>query len=98
MAKPPHTRAALRALYPVCQVAELAAGYRDTTIEQHISALVRPFTHHEGHDEPPAWDKGHPHPRLPRGLLLGKRNKKVAVFMICSLLRGTMEGAMHDGL
>jgi class 3 adenylate cyclase len=29
---------------------------------------------------------------------LGKRNKKVAVFMICSLLRGTMEGAMHHGL
>src|SRR5207245_2185431 len=31
MAKPPHTRAAMRALYPVCQVAELAAGYRYTT-------------------------------------------------------------------
>jgi hypothetical protein len=27
-----------------------------------------------------------------------KRNKKVAVCMICSLLRGTMEGAMHHGL
>src|SRR5215469_5085451 len=31
MAQPPHTRAAMRALYPVCQVAELTAGYRDTT-------------------------------------------------------------------
>src|SRR5437879_4854073 len=31
MAKPPHTRAEMRAFYPVCQVAELAAGYRDTT-------------------------------------------------------------------
>ena len=31
MAKPPHTRAAMRALYPVCQVAELAAGYGYTT-------------------------------------------------------------------
>src|SRR2546430_5225895 len=29
---PPHTRAAMRALYPVCQVAELTAGYRDTTL------------------------------------------------------------------
>ena len=31
MAKLPHTRAAMRALYPVWQVAELAAGYRYTT-------------------------------------------------------------------
>src|SRR5712691_1143744 len=31
MAKPPHTRGERRAFYPVCQVAELAAGYRDTT-------------------------------------------------------------------
>src|ERR1043166_9557439 len=31
MAQPPHTCAAMRALYPVCQVAELTAGYRDTT-------------------------------------------------------------------
>jgi hypothetical protein len=30
--KTPHTRAAMRAFYPVCQVAELAAGYRDTTM------------------------------------------------------------------
>src|SRR5438132_9682332 len=35
MAKPPHTRAAMRALYPVCQVAELTAGYRDTTAAWH---------------------------------------------------------------
>jgi hypothetical protein len=28
----------------------------------------------------------------------GKRNKKVAVFVLCSLIRGTMEGAMHHGL
>src|SRR5215469_15911403 len=27
MTKPPHTRAAMRAFYPICQVAELAAGY-----------------------------------------------------------------------
>ena len=27
-----------------------------------------------------------------------KRNKKVAVFVLCSLIRGTMEGAMHHGL
>src|SRR5262252_4298441 len=33
MAKPPHTRAAMRAFYPVCQVAELAAGYGYTTSE-----------------------------------------------------------------
>src|SRR5215831_7433736 len=32
MAKPPHTHAAMRVLYPVCQVAELAAGYRNTTV------------------------------------------------------------------
>src|SRR5215470_81438 len=32
MAKPPHTRAAMRAFYPVCQVAELAAGYGYTTL------------------------------------------------------------------
>jgi hypothetical protein len=31
MAKPPHIRAEMRAFYPVCQVAELAAGYRYTT-------------------------------------------------------------------
>src|SRR5215468_5359008 len=31
MANPPHTRAAMRAFYPVCQVAELAAGYGYTT-------------------------------------------------------------------
>src|SRR6184192_3897543 len=31
MAKPPHTGRAMRALYPVCQVAELPAGWRDTT-------------------------------------------------------------------
>src|SRR5262245_66428253 len=31
MAQPPHTRAEMRALYPVCQDAELTAGYRDTT-------------------------------------------------------------------
>src|SRR5712691_787051 len=29
--KPPHTRAEMRVFYPVCQVAELAAGYRYTT-------------------------------------------------------------------
>src|SRR5947209_5478051 len=33
MAKPPHTRGEMRAFYPVCQVAELAAGYRDTSDE-----------------------------------------------------------------
>jgi hypothetical protein len=32
MAQPPHTRAEMRAFYPVCQVTELAAGYRYTTI------------------------------------------------------------------
>src|SRR6266571_3927708 len=32
MAKPPHTRAEMRVLYPVCQVAELTAGYRYTTV------------------------------------------------------------------
>ena len=31
MAKSPHTRAEMRAFYPVCQVAELAARYRYTT-------------------------------------------------------------------
>jgi len=31
MAKLPHTRGEMRAFYPVCQVAELAASYRDTT-------------------------------------------------------------------
>src|SRR5215813_1294994 len=31
MAKPPHIRGEMRAFYPVCQVAEIAAGYRDTT-------------------------------------------------------------------
>src|SRR5438876_4928915 len=33
MAQPPHTRAAMRALYLVCQVVKLAAGYRDTTLD-----------------------------------------------------------------
>ena len=31
-------------------------------------------------------------------LQMWKRNKKVAVFVLCSLIRGTMEGAMHHGL
>jgi hypothetical protein len=31
MAKPPHTGGKMRVFYPVCQVAELAAGYRYTT-------------------------------------------------------------------
>src|SRR5215471_9058179 len=35
MAKPPHTRAAMRAFYPVCQVAELAASYGYTTRAPH---------------------------------------------------------------
>ena len=36
MAKLPHTRAAMRAFYPVCQVAELAAGYGYTTARQQV--------------------------------------------------------------
>src|SRR5262249_40045465 len=32
MAKPPHTGGEMRGLYPDCQVTELAAGYRDTTL------------------------------------------------------------------
>jgi hypothetical protein len=32
MAKLPHTRAEMRAFYAIWQVAELAAGYRYTTI------------------------------------------------------------------
>src|SRR5712692_2903621 len=32
--KPPHTRAEMRVFYPVCQVAELAAGYRYTTVRR----------------------------------------------------------------
>src|SRR5438128_12548041 len=39
MAKPPHTRAEMRAFYPVCQVAELAAGYRDTTKRWAIAVM-----------------------------------------------------------
>src|SRR5262249_22195388 len=31
MAQPPHTGGEMRGFYPVCQVTELAAGYRDTT-------------------------------------------------------------------
>jgi len=31
MAQPPHTDGEMRGFYPVCQVTELAAGYRDTT-------------------------------------------------------------------
>ena len=37
MAKPPHTRGEMRAFYPVCQVAEIAAGYRDTTNGQLVA-------------------------------------------------------------
>src|SRR2546426_12778865 len=53
MANPPHRRAEMRALYPVCQVAELAAGYRDTTQAREIQELHRaglqlgePYTSH----------------------------------------------------
>jgi hypothetical protein len=35
MAKPPHTRAEMRAFYPVCQIAELAAGYRHDLRQQN---------------------------------------------------------------
>jgi len=75
-------------------------------IEQHISALVRPFTHHEGHDEPPAWDKGHPHPRLPRGLLiepskrslmlLGMHKAPECVQLACNAMEGTPQGKHHQ--
>src|SRR5215471_2788923 len=50
MAKPPHTGAAMRAFYPVCQVAELAAGYGYTTerinlsLRQHVAAIGRRVT------------------------------------------------------
>src|SRR6266853_5714537 len=40
MAKPPHTRAAMRAFYPVCQIAELAAGYGYTTLSTPDSILM----------------------------------------------------------
>src|SRR2546426_10925112 len=40
MAKPPHTRAEMRAFYPICQVAELAAGYRDTTHEGELLQFI----------------------------------------------------------
>src|SRR6266704_6288816 len=46
MAKPPHTRAAMRAFYPVCQVAELAAGYGYTT-RWSQTCISRPQTGHE---------------------------------------------------
>src|SRR6476660_6352655 len=36
-------------------------------IEKHISALVRAFTNHEGHHEPPHWGKGHPDPCITIG-------------------------------
>src|SRR5215471_1516260 len=40
MANPPHTRAAMRAFYPVCQVTELAAGYGYTTTTRASSVSV----------------------------------------------------------
>jgi site-specific recombinase XerD len=40
MAKPPHTRGEMRAFYPVCQVAELAARYRDTTVRKHTAIIA----------------------------------------------------------
>ena len=39
-------------------------------IEQQVSALLRPFTNHEGHHQPPHRGKGHPHPRIAIGLLI----------------------------
>jgi Asp-tRNA(Asn)/Glu-tRNA(Gln) amidotransferase A subunit family amidase len=44
MAKPPHTRAEMRAFYPVCQVAELAAGYGYTTLRK-AGALILAKAH-----------------------------------------------------
>src|SRR5207248_236882 len=41
MAQPPHTRAEMRVLYPVCQIAELAAGYRNTTLASAAGSVSR---------------------------------------------------------
>jgi hypothetical protein len=40
------------------------------SVEQHISALLRPFTNREGHHKPPGWGEGHPHPRITIGLIV----------------------------
>src|SRR5262249_34537248 len=45
------------------------------TIEKHIGALLRPFTNHEGHHEPPHGGNGDPHPRLARGLIVEPRKR-----------------------
>ena len=39
-------------------------------IEKQISALLRAFTKHEGHHEPPHRGKGNSHPRIAIGLLI----------------------------
>jgi TnpA family transposase len=40
MAKPPHTGGKMRVFYPICQVAELAARWRDTT-RQHYETMIQ---------------------------------------------------------
>ena len=37
--KPPYTGGEMKGFYPVCQVTELAAGYRDTTSRTSVGAM-----------------------------------------------------------
>ena len=40
------------------------------TLEKQIGALLRPFTDHEGHYEPPHGGEGDPHPRIAIGFII----------------------------
>ena len=49
------------------------------TLEKQIGALLRPFTEHEGHHEPPHGGKGDPHPRIAIGLIVEPSKRHMVV-------------------
>lgn len=55
-------------------------GDVEDMLEQHISALLSPFTNHEGYHEPPHQGKGHPHSRIAIGLSI-ESSKRQMVFL-----------------
>src|SRR4029450_8075654 len=76
------------------------------SVEQQISALLRPFTNHEGHYEPPYWSKGHPKPRITIGrivepskrymVLLGMHKAPECVQLACNDMEITPQGKHHQ--
>jgi hypothetical protein len=49
-------------------------------LEQHLSALLRPFPHHAGHHEPPYGGTGPPDPGVPLRLI-GEPSKRYMVLL-----------------